>query len=890
VHLSAILRVMPHIKKMLAIPAMLLVLSAAHTSSAQSGPAKVKPVAEAPANIGKVSGKITDDKNEAISYATVTLLRTDSSVVNGDLSKDDGSFSISPTGTGSFILRIQSLGLATQYINVTIAEDTPEKNLGKIKLKQTENTLKGVSIVGEKPVVELKVDKKVFNVEKNITTAGGSATDVLQNVPSVSVDVDGNVSLRGNSGVTILIDGKPATMLGSDVTSALQSLPASSIENVEVITNPSARYDAQGTTGIINIITKKDGRLGINGNITLGAGTRDKYNGNIGLNIRKGKWSAFINSSGRENNTYNNVTTDRTDKAVDATTGQQRTYHTYEHVPRRFGGFFNTLGVTYDPNKNNSFTLTENINRMGFGFNDVSDYYVYASGDHSQMPLYHQYRYSESSGGPLSISSSFDYKHKFKKKDEELSVDATYATTSIRRTQYYQTIDDSAGFRSPYFPVNQYAPGGGGNSSLNMWADYTDPLFTKNGKLGLGFKSQFYFFNSHNTPVVDTNGKPEAVDSSLLVKYDYTQTIHAAYVNWSDQLDKFSYQLGLRAETAEYNGTMEGRSKADLKNSFTNLFPSAFISYQLGNQQSIFLNYSRRTNRPNFFQLLPYRDLSNPSTVSVGNPDLIPEFIDNIEFSYNKLDKKGDNIILSAYYQHTQNLIERILTKDQDDTARLLSMPQNITSGTTYGFEAIGNLKLTKIWDATVSANLFQNDLNVNNIPNLPNNSGFGWFGKLNTSLRLPAGFSLQLNGNYESKKVVAQGTIKDTYWFDLALKKSMLKNKLTITANCSDIFKTHRFINDYDLAYYTQTINRVKETRIGNLTVTWRFGKTDIGKNIAGGDKKDMKPQRPKDDTKKPTQPNTEDRGKNMKDGEGGDDQGGGGGQQGGGGQKGGK
>lgn len=880
---------MSHISKLLAIPAMVIILSASHLATAQTNaPAPGNAAAQAPATTGKVSGKLIDAQNAPVSYATVTLLRKDSSVVNGDLSKDDGSFSISPTGVGNFLLRIESIGVTTKYINVTITGDSTDKKLGNIKILQSETALKQVNIVGEKPVVELKVDKKVFNVEKNITSTGGSATDVLQNVPSVSVDVDGNVSLRGNSGVTILIDGKPATMLGSDVNSALQSLPASSIENVEVITNPSAKYDAQGTTGIINIITKKDNRLGINGNITLGAGTRDKYNGNIGLNLRKGKWSAFLNSSARVNNTYNNVITDRQDKIADTATHLNRTYHTYEHVPRQFSGIFNTIGVTYDPDKYNSFTLTENINKMGFGFTDDSYYDIYASSDHSLAPLEHQYRYSKSKGGPFSVSSALDYRHKFKKKDEELSVDATYATTQVDRTQDYKTITNSGGITPAYYPIEQHAPGSGGNSSVNIWADYTDPLFTKNGKLGIGFKSQFYFFNSHNTPVIDSNNRPEAVDSSLLVKYDYTQQIHAVYVNWSDQVGKLSYQVGLRGETADYNGTMEGMTKATLKNNFTNLFPSVFLSYQLGGQQSIFLNYSRRTNRPNFFQLLPYRDLSNPGTVNVGNPNLIPEFIDNIEFSYNKLDKKGNNIILSAYYQHTDNLIERIQSKDPEDTFRLMSMPENITSGTTYGFEAIGNLKLTKIWDATVSANLFQNNLDVSNIPNLPNNSGFGWFGKLNTSVKLPAGFSLQVTGNYESPKFVAQGTIRQTYWVDVALKKNMLKNKLTITANCSDIFKTHRFINDYDLSYYSQTINRVKETRIGNITVTWRFGKSDIGKNIAM-DKRDMK-QRPKEDTRKPAQPNTEDRGKNMKDGDG-DDQGGGGAPQGGqgGGQKGG-
>ncbi len=850
------------------------------------------------AKLGSLSGKLIDDKNQPISYATVTLLRIDSGVVNGDLTKDDGTFRIGPVSMGTFRLRIESIGVTTKYLTVAITADTPDKNMGNIKIAASETTLKTVNIVGEKTAMELKVDKKVFNVEKNITSAGGNATDVLQNVPSVSVDVDGNVSLRGKSGVTILIDGKPATLLGSDVTSALQSLPASSIENVEVISNPSAKYDASGTTGIINIVTKKDGRLGINGNLTLGAGTRDKYNGNFGLNVRKGKWTAFMNSSLRINNTFNDVITDRKDMVADAN-GNTKSYHTFEHVPRHFNGSFNSIGATYDPNKYNSFTITENINKMGFGYNDYSVYSVYNNPNQAGSAALQQTRYSIANGGPFSVSSAIDYKHKFKKKDEELSIDGTYAVTTVSRENSYHTYNDNYAGIDPNYHIYQSAPGSGGNSTFNAWADYTNPMLTKNGKFGAGVKTQLYWFNSHNTPIIDSvvTGK-EVVDSALLIRYDYTQQIHAAYVNWSDQLDKFSYQLGLRAEDAEYSGTNEGREVTKLKNSFFNFFPSAFVSYQMANQQSIYLNYSRRTNRPNFFQLLPYKDLSNPSTVSTGNPALDPEFIDNIEFSYNRLDKKGNNLIFSAYFQYTQNLIERFVYSDPANYGdRLVSMPKNLASGTTYGVEAIGNLKLTKIWDATLSANVFKNELTLGNAyagsgQTLSDRSGYGSFAKLNTTVKLPKSFSIQINGNYESPKIVAQGKVRETYWFDLAVRKNLLKGKATIVVNCSDIFKTHRFINDYDFGYFTQTINRVKETRIGNITFTYRFGKTEFGKDIASGNaggKRKPEEMKPKD-TKKQTQPNGEDRGKNLKESDD-NDQGGsgqGGNQGGGGGQKG--
>ena len=835
--------------------------------------------------IGSISGKLTDAKNNPVSYATVTLFKNDTTVINGDLSKDDGSFKIEGTGIGNFRLKIESIGITTKNMNVAVTADAPDKNLGKITLSQTENTLKDVSVVGEKPIMELKVDKKVFNVEKNTTTAGGSAADVLQNVPSVSVDADGNVSLRGKSDVTILIDGKPSTLLGTDVASALQSLPAGSIESVEVITNPSAKYDAQGTGGIINIVTKKDGRFGMNGNATLGIGTNNKYNGNLGLNARKGKWNVFLNSSFRINNTYNNVTTDRTDKdstitypagGVD-TVKRLQSYHTYEHVPRLFDGTFNTIGASFDPDKYNSITVTENINAMQFGFKDTSNYNVYGTPNETGASSFQQQRYSNFSGRPLSLSSAIDYKHKFEKKDEELSIDATYATTTFKRTQDYTTLDTGA--------FVQHAPGFGVNNTLNVWADYTDPLFTKNGKLGLGFKSQFYWFISNDQPTISFNNGAPTFDPTLLAVYNYTQQIHAAYVNWNDQLGKFSYQAGLRLEDAVYDGNGQTPRDTSLHNSFLSLFPSAFVSYQLGNQQSIYLNYSRRTNRPGFMQLLPFVDLSNPGTVNTGNPSLIPEFINNIEFSYSKATNKGDNFILSTYYSYTQNLIEKITTPLDSAQAikygvpqsNLFSQPVNIASGTTYGLEGTGHVQIIPIWDATFNANFFENKLIIGNsnpqlTQYLSNNNGFTWFGKINTNIKLPKNFSFQVNANYESPKVIAQGTLKQTYWVDMALRKNLWKNKATVILNCSDVFKTHVFVTNYDLLAYNETINRVKETRIGNLTFTYRFGKQD---KSAG--KQHGKP----DDKLKPTD---EDREKNMKEGDDSDSGGGGGGKSGGG------
>ncbi|MBS1585306.1 MAG: TonB-dependent receptor [Bacteroidetes bacterium] len=837
------------------------------------------------AGFGKVTGRLVGAKKSPVSYATVTLLRADSSVAGGDLSQDNGSFTIAPTGAGKFMLRITAIGYKERTISdVVISQDEPNKAMGNITLSQTEEALKEVQVVGEKAMMEMKVDKKVFNVDKNITTAGGSAADVLQNVPSVSVDADGNLSLRGKSDVTVLIDGKPATLLGSDVPSALQSLSASSIESVEVITNPSAKYDAQGMTGIVNIITKKDRAFGINGNINAGAGTHDKYNAGLGLNAHKKNWNIFLNSNLRINKTWNDVITNRYDKIPDSTA-----YYTYEHVPRNFSGWFNTLGGSWDWNKHNSITLTGNFNLMRHAFEDYSDYYTMSPVDPTVRPFvfdtaYHdarQYRYSNSAAHLRGASASLNYKHKFSKKDEELTLDANYSNFYANRTSDYVTNN--------YYPayadtINEHAPGSGHNNTFTASLDYVNPLFTPNGKFSAGLKTQINSFNSTNVPVIDTADRENTrrTDTTLWAAYNYTQQVHAAYVNWNDQLGKFSYQLGLRLEDAIYDGKNKVPVDTNFSNSFLGLFPSAFISYQLPAQQSVYLNYSRRTNRPNFFQMMPYKDLSNPSTVSVGNPDLVPEFIHNVELSYNKQTKKGDNFIASVYYQNTRNLIERVIrTYNTGEFAgRLYSQPLNIASGTTYGLDLTGRFQLLPIWDATLNINAFQNMIKVGSSDTsltryLSDIKGFSWFGKLNTNLRLPAGFSLQLNGNYESPKVVAQGNVKESYWVDAALKKSFWKGKASVTVNCSDIFKTRRFINEYDLAAYSQEINRIKETRIGNISFTYRFGKSgDSGSKGPEAQKRKAKPA-------KDNAPVEKDRENNLKQGD--DDNGGGGGNGGG-------
>ncbi len=767
-------------------------------------------------DIGAIKGIVVAGKNKPVPYMTVALLKNGTTPVNGALTEENGSFEITPTGIGTFTIKVSGIGIDDFEVkDITISAQKTEVDLGKIKVVLTTKMMDEVAITGERPLMEMGIDKKVFNVEKNITTAGGSASDVLQNVPSVSVDVDGGVSLRGKAGVTILIDGKPATLLGGDVASALQSLPAESIDQIEVITNPSAKYDAEGMTGIINIVTKREKKFGLNGSIRAGAGTRDKYNGGLSLNLKNEKWNIFLNGNFRYNPQYRRNTKDVWGKNTDLY------INNYEDNRRNFGGSFNSIGAEYQFDKNNSLMLTQNINTMEYASKGTTYNKTYNNDTLSSI----MERYSRFRVNPLSSSTSLEYKHKFAPQDHNITTSVTYVTTKGTRKQYFDTKTSNSGGELIRPMVVQDAPGEDARQSVNAQTDYIRPLLTKNGKLETGLKSQLFFYQSDNSPVIsDTAG--ERVDSTLLNSYDYTQQIYAAYASFKDQQGKFRYQLGLRAEYAYYEGTNEQVGGKRYSNEFLNLFPSVFTSYELPKDQSIYLSYTRRTHRPRFWQLLPYVDLSNPQDTNVGNPNLVPEFIHNVELSYNKFYKKGHNIIASVYYQNTQNLITRFTQPYDDGTS--FTQRVNLNTGITYGLDLTAQLQLLKIWSATFNFNFFQNEILGGSVDPSLDNSGFSWFGKVNTNVRLPKGFSLQLNGNYDAPKVEAQGEREAAYWLDAAIRKNLLKNKATLVLNVSDIFNTRKYRSNYDFDDIMQTVYSDRETRVGRISFNYTFGGSD--------------------------------------------------------------
>ena len=770
----------------------------------------------------KIEGNLRDEKNNAVSFATVNLMDVNSQkAIAGAQSTENGQFTISLSTKGVYALKINILGYSN-YTSASILVNSLDTliKMGSIKLKQQSKNLNVVEVKAEKSIMQMDIDKRVFNVEKNTTTSGGSAADVLQNVPSVSVDLDGNVSLRGKGNVTILIDGRPSTMLGSDVASALQSLSASSIESVEVITNPSSKYDAQGMSGIINIITKRDKKFGLNGVGTIGIGTLNKYNGSVNLNLKNNKWNVFLNANGRINNTYNYATINRSNKN-DAILS-----NSYEDNDKyRFGGMA-SIGAEYTFSKQNVIMFTQSLNRMKFG-SDANTIYEVFNGS-AQTLL--QKRHGNFDGGPISTTSSLNFKHKFKQPKQEITADLSYSHTWMKREQDYATSTTNYLLMPPMNIVsqlNQHAPGQGNMNNFTGMIDYTMPMFHGKGKLDAGLKTQISHFDNSNTPTKNY-GNPTytTTDTSMKSDYSYNQQIDAAYVNLANSKGKWGYQAGLRIENASYKGTTNIYSVLNYENHFLNLFPTTYVSYQLSPTQTFYVSYSRRTNRPGFRDMMPFLDLSNPQDSSMGNPNLKPEFIHNAELNYNKQFEKGHQLMFSTYYQYTDNLIEKYRVFYSDGTS--FTQPQNLNKGETFGAELTGKLQFSKPWDATFNFNLFKTNIINNVVSQAVNTSGTSWFAKINTTYKLNQGSSIQLNANYEAPKVSAQGKTQEVYWIDLAYKANFWNSKGSVTLSISDILNTRKYTTIYDYSSYYQVNYRDRETRIANITFTYRIGKSD--------------------------------------------------------------
>lgn len=778
---------------------------------------------KAPGAAGTIYGKLLDaQSNKPIEYASVALLRPDSSVQTGMLSKPNGDFSFENIPLNKYILRINFIGYETVYRNAALSGKSGSIDIGNVKLKPNVKSLSAVNVVGEKPAFTMAIDKRVFNVEKNLSSIGGTATDVLKQVPSVNVDIDGNVTVR-NGTPTIFIDGRPSTL-------TLDQIPADAIQNIEVITNPSAKYDAEGMSGILNIVLKKNKKAGINGVINAGASSLGSTNAGIDFNLRQEKFNFFINYNMR------NRKSPMTSRLFRKNLGADTTNYTEQLEDGDFYRKFQTGRIGFDWFMDNRNTISLSENLTGGNFNKYNTQVVNELDAHQQKVRYGT-GIDNTLNGFRNYTTQLGYKHTFATEGEELTADFTYN---------YATGDNGSDFSLQYFdpsgkpiydpkkPQLRNGSGKGTTTYLTAQVDYVKP-FNEKSKLEMGLRSNTRKFDSYTNTFGQSYPSGDFIlDSSLSNSYHYSEQINAAYASYTGGINNFGYQVGLRAEQSNYDGETRFGQKASYKVNYpVNFFPSVFLSQKFKGDHELQLNYSRRIRRPWFRDLLPTIDYSGQSA-NTGNPGLKPEFTNSFELSYLKDIAHKYNVLVSLYYRNTDNAItdfyaDTTLVLNGQPQKVVLTYPINASTRNSYGAEVTVRGQLTKIWDITANANFAQTKIDASSNGSSLSNQGFTWFGKLNSNTKLPWNLTFQVSAEYESKQILPQGVREPKWSADAAIKKDMLKNKaLSISLGINDIFNTDRNLSYTNTTYSEQEFYRKRLTRELRLNATWRFGKLD--------------------------------------------------------------
>ena len=836
-------------------------------------------------NMGRFYGKLIDSiTNKPIDAASVQLIQNklDSAtkkrkdvVVAGMLTTKKGEFSLENLSImASYKLKITAIGYKSIEQKVAFSMNMSggangdmssmlggvDRDLGNIKLKIDAQQLQNVTVTADRPLLTMNIDRKVFNVEKNLTSVGGTAVDVMKNVPSVNVDIDGNVTLR-NAAPQIFVDGRPSTL-------TLDQIPADAIATVEIITNPSAKFDASGGgAGILNIVLKKNRKAGYNGSVRASVDSRARPGFGGDFNVKQDKVNFFVAGMLGMRKSISTVSSTRTDFLNNATAHLQQ-----DNGPVNKGFFaFGRVGMDYFIDNRNTLTIGGNIVRGQFKTDDKINIFR----DTVFIPITiadKGYRTSYSVGNFRNYGSTLSYKHNFTKAGKELTADMNFN---------YSKNDNQGDFSTQYFYMNnnpktpliaEQTLGGGTTKFFTAQTDYTNPITSKS-KIEMGARMAVRNFTSFNDNYIKNSLGQLVNVPSLNNNYEFRDVVAAAYTTYSQQFKKLSMQLGLRVESSQYNGNLISQSKT-FKNDYPfSLFPSTFFSYKLTDKQDLQLNYSRKINRPNFFQLIPFIDYSDSLNLSKGNPDLIPEFTNLMELSYSNQFKTGQTFLATAYFRNTENLITRYQYKDRNpnpakNDSIIMSTYINATKSYTYGLELTGKNKLASWWDLTTNVNIFNSTIDAGNIAGGVTSSQWSWFGKINNNFKLPKNYSIQLSGDYTAKTLLppsssgggggrgmggmmggggfgqtqtsAQGYIKPRYSMDIAFKKEFLKNNAaSLTLQMSDIFRTQLSASHSESQYFIQDNERRRDPQVLRLNFNWRFGKFDVSlfkrKNMKG-------------------------------------------------------
>ncbi len=767
-----------------------------------------------------VSGKVTDNVDLPLEYATVSLQDPETfEELFAGITNDKGEFSVEATA-GNYLLYIETFTGNTyeQPISVTKSQDYGTFKLGSSSVV----ALEGATIVGNNQTYRMELDKKIYDVSKDPLSKGSSLSDALQNVPSVQVDTDGTVSLRGNENVRILIDGKPSAMVGiSDPAQALQSLPADIVDRIEVVTNPSARYEAEGTAGIINIILKKGKLQGFNGSVNVHGGIPAAAGASANLNYRTGKWNIFTNLGYRyrERERNNTSYTTRFDSI-----GIPRYEDMDSESTRTNNGYNLTLGTEYYLDNNNTFGVSGNY-RNGKNKNNAD--IVYKDFDEALNLTNTSLRTEREKEDDWSAELNFNFKHEFNEPGHEFTVDA--------RASYQKEIENANLNESgDLYNSTERSYNFERQRRVLISADYVYPFGDK-GKFELGARGDMNgTFTRFSVDSLAGSGWVSNPDFSNVT--DYQQNVYAAYAQYGTAFGQFSFFAGLRMENSDITVKSILNNSTTRKN-YVDFFPSLFLNYELENEDQFQISYSRRIRRPRGWDLIPFTSYSNNRNLFMGNPNLDPQYTDSYELSY--IANAGKLMITpNLYYSYTKDNIQRF--QSIAENGALVTRPINVGTEERYGGDLTFTYKPWKWWNIMGNLNVFgyktegqyTESLTINGGDTVTRTTNFdgdglSWFGRLSNSFNLPANFSAQLSGFYRGGQKTAQSERKPMYGLDLSLSKDLFNDNATITMNIRDLLNSRAFeYTSFGEDFMVESRNRWS-TRSINVTFTYRFNQS---------------------------------------------------------------
>ena len=796
----------------------------------------------------RLYGKLIDGRTRrGVDAASVQVyaLKKDS-LITGLLTKANGDFSFrNLPAADSVRLVISAIGFSPVEQAISLrpsgksnGEHPLERDMGNILLQPDAQALGAVTVTARKPALEIGIDRKIFHAESSLTAAGGTATDLLKNIPSVSVDVNGNVQLRNNT-PQLFVDGRPTIL-------TLDQIPADDIDRVELITNPSAKYDASGGGGgIINVVLKKNRRSGFNGIATIGGGSPKVGNGNLSLNIRQEKFNLFASGNYNQSGGTARGRTLRQNKRGGITDNYFNQSSTGELIRHNRSVRF---GMDYFIDNRNTISASQNITGGNSGrLEEQQQEYL----NSSRVLQRYGKRSSDADSRYKRYSTQVDFIHKFPQPGKELTANFNYNTGS--GTNNYSILN------SYYLPDN--TPSGQparvlnyGNDNSNQMTfkvDFENPM-GEHAKIETGMRSFINRQHSILSAYSVSNGAQTKLPLSN--NYRYSQMVNAFYFTYSNKWKSIGYQAGLRAEHSRFDGTLVDSAKkfgyeypGKLNQFFDAVFPSFFLTKQAGERTELQLNYTRRIGRPDFWELNPFIDISDPVNLRQGNPLLRPEFINSFEFNYNRKYKQGN--LLAVFYLHNN---PKDITRFSDtisaaqyqqlnnaaiDPNAILNTYINAQTTNRFGAEFILQHKAGKNFDLTPSATLQYREVQTGADKLSISNRGFNWSAKLVTSYKIVTqhktvfnNLSVQFFSEYQSRQVIPQGFQAARFNSDIAFRKEFLKNKkAAVTFSINDVFNTNRFGTIYDTPSFYQDGYSRRNVRNFRLNFTYKFGKSDF-------------------------------------------------------------